>query len=62
MKLTSAAGNRSLVLLQFKRDSKTFQSDEISSMVLIKMREIAGAYIGKQVENAVMTVPAYFND
>uniref|UniRef100_M4B5G0 Uncharacterized protein n=1 Tax=Hyaloperonospora arabidopsidis (strain Emoy2) TaxID=559515 RepID=M4B5G0_HYAAE len=62
LKLTSVASNRLQITVQFKRESNTFQPGEISSMVLIKMREIAEAYIGKQVKNAVMTVPAYFND
>ncbi|CAH0515985.1 unnamed protein product [Peronospora belbahrii] len=54
--------NKPQVVVQFKGETKTFQPEEISSMVLIKMREIAEAYIGKQVKNAVVTVPAYFND
>merc|ERR1712024_419180 len=36
--------------------------EEVSSMVLVKMKEIAEAYLGKEVKNAVVTVPAYFND
>merc|ERR1712083_204961 len=41
---------------------KQFKAEEISSMVLTKMREIAESFLGKEVKNAVITVPAYFND
>ncbi|CAL2242755.1 unnamed protein product [Prunus armeniaca] len=41
---------------------KQFAAEEISSLVLVKMREIAEAYLGSTVKNAVITVPAYFND
>jgi heat shock protein 5 len=42
--------------------TKTLSPEEISAMILVKMREIAEAYIGKEVKYAVVTVPAYFND
>ena len=46
----------------YKDEKKTFFPEELSSMVLTKMKETAEAYLGKTVTNAVVTVPAYFND
>jgi len=45
-----------------ENEKKTFAAEEISAMVLVKMKEIAEAYLGKKVTHAVVTVPAYFND
>lgn len=50
------------IRVQYKGDNKTFYPEEVSSMVLTKMKETAEAYLGKTVTNAVVTVPAYFND
>lgn len=48
--------------VQYKGETKQFFPEEISSMVLTKMKETAEAYLGKTVTDAVVTVPAYFND
>merc|ERR1712183_923123 len=50
------------VQVEYKGETKTFFPEEISSMVLLKMKEAAEAYLGKTVTDAVVTVPAYFND
>ncbi|KAI8871937.1 heat shock protein 70 [Ramicandelaber brevisporus] len=54
--------SRPVIKVDYKGEEKTFTPEEISAMVLIKMKEIAEAYIGQPVKNAVVTVPAYFND
>ena len=51
-----------MIKVEYKNEVKTFSAEEISSVILLKMKEIAEAYIGKAVNNAVVTVPAYFND
>ena len=50
------------ICVDFKGENKKFSAEEISSMVLLKMKEIAETYLGENVNDAVITVPAYFND
>merc|ERR1711959_361963 len=46
----------------YKGEEKTFAAEEVSSMVLTKMKETAEAFTGKDIKDVVVTVPAYFND
>jgi len=57
-----SADGKPKIEVTYKDEKKTFFPEEISSMVLTKMKETAEAYLGKTVTNAVITVPAYFND
>ncbi|KAL1138942.1 hypothetical protein AAG570_009004 [Ranatra chinensis] len=50
------------IQVEFKGEVKRFAPEEVSSMVLTKMKETAEAYLGSSVKDAVITVPAYFND
>jgi len=50
------------IQVTWKGEEKTFSPEEISAMILTKMKETAEAYLGRKVENAVVTCPAYFND
>jgi L1 cell adhesion molecule like protein len=61
-KVISGTGGTPIIQVEYKGETKQFKAEEISSMVLTKMKEIAEAYLGKEVKNAVVTVPAYFND
>ena len=54
--------NKIHIEVEYKGERKQFKPEEISSMVLVKMKEIAEAYLGEEVTDAVVTVPAYFND
>ena len=51
-----------MVQVEYLGETKTFSPQEISSMVLLKMKEVAETKLGKKVAKAVVTVPAYFND
>ncbi|RXK42508.1 hsp71-like protein [Tremella mesenterica] len=55
-------GSKPVIQVEYRGEKKQFTPEEISSMVLIKMRETAEAYLGGTVTKAVITVPAYFND
>merc|ERR1711985_56448 len=60
--IVSGTGEKPLIEVEFKGEKKQFSSEEISSMVLTKMKETAEQFLGKTINNAVVTVPAYFND
>jgi L1 cell adhesion molecule like protein len=54
--------NKPIIEVEYKSEIKQFTPEEISSMILHKMKEIAEAYLGESVKDVVITVPAYFND
>ena len=56
------SNKKPVIEVTYKNEQKRFQPEEISSMILTKMKETAESYLGTEVKNAVVTVPAYFND
>jgi L1 cell adhesion molecule like protein len=56
------SGDKPMIQVEVKGETKKFSPEEISSMVLLKMKETVESYLGKPVDEAVVTVPAYFND
>ncbi|MED6156161.1 hypothetical protein PIB30_012178 [Stylosanthes scabra] len=60
-KVTAGNDDKPMIVVTYKDQKKHFSAEEISSMVLTKMRQIAEAYLEAPVCNAVITVPAYFN-
>merc|ERR1712188_62989 len=61
-KVVAKDGDKPHIQVNFKGEDKTFSPEEISSMVLTKMKETGEAFTGKSVKDVVVTVPAYFND
>ena len=55
-------GDRPYITVQLNSGEKSFSPEEISAMVLTKMKTIAESFLGQEVKQAVVTVPAYFND
>ena len=52
---------RPIIVVTYKYEEKYFLAEEISAMVLIKMKKTAEAYCGSKIQNAVISVPAHFN-
>ena len=61
-KVKGDAKGKPIICATYKGEEKEFSAEEISSMILLKMKEIADNFIGQDVKDAVITVPAYFND
>merc|ERR1712188_330725 len=61
-KVIAKGGDKPHIQVTFKGEEKVFSPEEISSMVLNKMKETAEAFTGKTVKDVLVTVPAYFND
>jgi len=61
-KVVQKAGDKPYIQVEYKGDAKDFSPEEISAMVLVKMKQTAEAFLGGNVAKAVITVPAYFND
>eukprot|EP00930_Biecheleria_cincta_P014983 TRINITY_DN12657_c0_g2_i1.p1 TRINITY_DN12657_c0_g2~~TRINITY_DN12657_c0_g2_i1.p1 ORF type:complete len:642 (-),score=128.57 TRINITY_DN12657_c0_g2_i1:228-2153(-) len=61
-KVVSGPDGKPLITVQSQGEQRQFHAEEISAMVLTKMKETAEAYLGSKLKDAVVTVPAYFND
>ncbi|CAM8949108.1 unnamed protein product [Rhodiola kirilowii] len=60
--IASGPADMLMIVVKYKGEEKMFSAEEVSSMVIRKMREIAEAYLGLTIKNAVLTVPAHFNN
>lgn len=61
-KVSSTIDNKPVIEIMYKGEKKEFSPEEISSMILVSMKNIAEEFLGQEVKDAVITVPAYFND
>ncbi|XP_042483944.1 heat shock 70 kDa protein-like [Macadamia integrifolia] len=61
-KVAPGPGDKPMIEVTYKGEKKLFAPEEISAIILSKMKEYAEAFLGQPVNNAVITVPAYFND
>ncbi|GJX20784.1 putative mediator of RNA polymerase II transcription subunit 37c [Tanacetum coccineum] len=61
-KIVEGPNGKPMIVVAYKNDVKQFSAEEISSMILTKMKEVANAYLNAEVKSAVITVPAYFDD
>ncbi|KAL1806728.1 hypothetical protein ACET3Z_029796 [Daucus carota] len=61
-KVVGDSGDKPKIVVNYRGVEKEFSPEELSSMVLIKMKNVAEEYLGKEVKNVVITVPAHFND
>ncbi|XP_027913459.1 probable mediator of RNA polymerase II transcription subunit 37c isoform X2 [Vigna unguiculata] len=61
-KVVAGVNDKPMIVVKYKGQEKSLCAEEISSMVLMQMREVAEAYLETPVKNVVVTVPAYFND
>jgi len=61
-KVIPGAGDKPMIVVTSQGEEKRFHAEEISAMVLTKMKETAEAFLGNKLNDVVITVPAYFND
>merc|ERR1712232_1155106 len=61
-KVEAGQADKPIICVTAQGESKKFHAEEVSSMILLKMKETAEAYLGGKVNDAVVTVPAYFNE
>ena len=61
-KVIKGSGDKPVIQAEYKGEVKSFTPEEVSSMILVKMKQVAEEYCGHEVKDAVITVPAYFND